>query len=131
MPYNREQEARSIAALYARCLSLIDSTDRAIIRTQDRVHKAGVSVARQRERGIGCETITLRPGRVRPTLVDAEIYDDADSRAMLNEAVEACSCCGSKETLVAFVRFPSIDVEMALCGACYQSLEDRALGQVT
>jgi hypothetical protein len=131
MPNSRQFEFMNMSALNLRCLALIESTNRAITHTQERVRRGDESVARQRESGLGCDSIVLRAAPVFPTLVDAEVYDDPSSVELINQAADSCSCCGSgNKSLVALVRFVSIDVEMVLCGDCYQSLSDRALGQV-
>lgn len=131
MPNSRQFEFMNMGALNVRGLALIESTNRAIARTRERVRRGDESVARQRESGLGCRSIVLRAAPVFPTLVDAEVYDDPSSVELINQAADSCSCCGSgNKSLVALVRFVSIDVEMVLCGDCYQSLSDRALGQV-
>lgn len=131
MRKSSQSELRDLNDLNTRCVSLIYKTNLAIDYSHERVRKAAEAVARIRAKGLGTGFIVLRPPPTAPKLVDAQVFDQPDDAALLNEIADSCSCCGSRtRLLVALVRFASLGVEMALCGVCYQSLSDRNLGQV-
>lgn len=123
--------ARNFELMAARCLVLIESTHLAIAHTQERVRRGVASMERERERGMGCDTIVLKPSAVPLRLVDCEVCDDPESVEQLNVVAGPCSACGErKKPLAAMVRFAAIDVELVLCGDCFQNLSDLSLGQV-
>lgn len=126
-----ESEFRRLRLLSARCNARIERTNLAIAHTQERVRASNASVERARTERFECSRIALRPSPAFPSLIDAEVFDDPESAAYLNEIAHSCSRCNSEgKALVALVRFASLDAELALCAECYCDLSDRSLGQV-
>lgn len=61
---------------------------------------------------------------------DCDVFEDPAMLIELNAVALECGKCGSNEQLVAVVRFRSPADILAICGRCFQELEELALGAV-